>query len=278
MKHHQNLLLLIAVVLLAALPLWLVPKPAPDAEGKAVEIFAGADNKAKDLIGEIAPATAVVPTYSRTSQRRDFLAVVRPAGRAGRRLHRLLPWRFGDSRKIAARAWRKKWPANRKSKSVLIEQSAYSNRWRCVSPAAKGLFATCGFVAIFAAKSPLTATFIAGLLLAVTLIGAGITPTRYLRVAAPALFFLAMGSLSLAFAVDVDGGRPLLHMAPSGLSKLAEVGTRSLGALAALLFLVLTTPLVDLISPAPSPQNTRVAAGNHGPLLPHALCFFRCRA
>ena len=131
---------------------------------------------------------------------------------------------------------------------MLIEQSAYSNRWRCVSPAAKGLFATCGFVAIFAAKSPLTATFITGLLLAVTLIGAGITPTRYLRAAAPALFFLAMGSLSLAFAVDVDGGRPLLHMAPSGLSRLAEVGTRSLGALAALLFLVLTTPLVDLIS------------------------------
>ena len=55
MKPHQNLLLLIAVVLLAALPLWLVQKPAPDAEGKVAEIFAGADNKAKDLIGVIAP-------------------------------------------------------------------------------------------------------------------------------------------------------------------------------------------------------------------------------
>lgn len=131
---------------------------------------------------------------------------------------------------------------------MLIEQSAYSNRWRKVSPAAKGLFATCGFVAIFAAKSPLTATFIAGLLLAVTLIGAGIKPTRYLRIAAPALFFLAMGSLSLAFAVDVGDNRPLLHLAPNGLAKLVEVGTRSLGALAALLFLVLTTPLVDLIA------------------------------
>ncbi len=127
---------------------------------------------------------------------------------------------------------------------MLIEQSAYSNRWRSVSPAAKGLFAACGFVAIFAAKSPLTATLIAGLLLLVTLIGAGITPGRYLRIATPALFFLAMGSLSLAFAVDVG----VLHLAPNGLSKLAEVGTRSLGALAALLFLVLTTPLVDLIA------------------------------
>ena len=55
MKRHQNLLLLIAVALLAVLPLWLVQKPQPDADGKPVEIFAGADNKAKDLIGEIAP-------------------------------------------------------------------------------------------------------------------------------------------------------------------------------------------------------------------------------
>lgn len=131
---------------------------------------------------------------------------------------------------------------------MLIEQSAYANRWRSVSPAAKGLFAACGFVAIFAAQSPLTATLVAVLLLLVTLIGAGITPRRYLHAAAPALFFLAMGSLSLAFAVDVGDGQPRLHLAPNGLAKLAEVGTRSLGALAALLFLVLTTPLVDLIA------------------------------
>ena len=56
MKRDQNWLLLIAVVLLAALPLWLVEKPAADADGKPTEIFAGADNRAKDLIGEIAPA------------------------------------------------------------------------------------------------------------------------------------------------------------------------------------------------------------------------------
>ena len=55
MKRHQNLILLIAVVLLAVFPLWLVQKPAPDANGKAVEIFAGADDQARDLIGEIAP-------------------------------------------------------------------------------------------------------------------------------------------------------------------------------------------------------------------------------
>ena len=55
MKRQQNLLMLIAVVLLAALPLWLVQKPAPGPDCKPVEIFAGADNKARDLIGKIAP-------------------------------------------------------------------------------------------------------------------------------------------------------------------------------------------------------------------------------
>ena len=55
MKRHQNLILLIAVVLLAIFPLWLVQKPAPDAQGHQAAIFAGADNKAMALIGEIAP-------------------------------------------------------------------------------------------------------------------------------------------------------------------------------------------------------------------------------
>jgi len=55
MKRHQNVLLLLAVVLLTALPLWLVKKPLPEATGQPVAHFAGADNKAMALIGDIAP-------------------------------------------------------------------------------------------------------------------------------------------------------------------------------------------------------------------------------
>lgn len=55
MKRRQNLLLAIAVVLLAALPLWLVRAPEPDADGKVAELFTGADDKARNLVGEIAP-------------------------------------------------------------------------------------------------------------------------------------------------------------------------------------------------------------------------------
>ena len=55
MKRHQNILLMLAVILLAILPLWLVDKPEPDANGNVAQIFTGADDKAKGLITEIAP-------------------------------------------------------------------------------------------------------------------------------------------------------------------------------------------------------------------------------
>ena len=55
MKRAYNILLIIAVVVLAIVPLLIVQKPAAGRDGKEVEIFAGADDKAKDLIGEINP-------------------------------------------------------------------------------------------------------------------------------------------------------------------------------------------------------------------------------
>ena len=54
MKRHVNLALIAAVILLAALPLWLVQTPA-EVDGKPVEIFTGADDKAKNAIAEIKP-------------------------------------------------------------------------------------------------------------------------------------------------------------------------------------------------------------------------------
>lgn len=132
---------------------------------------------------------------------------------------------------------------------MLIEQSAYANRWRRVCPAAKGVFALGGFVAAFAARVPLAAIAVAALLGMVTLAGARVAPGRYLRVAGPALFFLAVSCLSLAFSLDLAGDQAAsLQIAPAALAHVAEVGARSLAALAALLFLVLTTPLIDLIA------------------------------
>jgi cobalt/nickel transport protein len=55
LKRSQNILLLLAVVALVALPLWTVKRPAPDVDGTRAEIFTGSDDKARDLIGTIAP-------------------------------------------------------------------------------------------------------------------------------------------------------------------------------------------------------------------------------
>jgi cobalt/nickel transport protein len=49
MKNHQNLILILAIIILALLPLWVV-QPVGD-----VEIFAGADGEAMAAISQIAP-------------------------------------------------------------------------------------------------------------------------------------------------------------------------------------------------------------------------------
>lgn len=55
MKRYQNFLMMIAVIVLVALPLWMVQKSAPGADGAEVEIFLGADDQAKAVINTIAP-------------------------------------------------------------------------------------------------------------------------------------------------------------------------------------------------------------------------------
>lgn len=55
MKRYQNILMMIAVILLVAVPLRMVKKPAPGTDGKEAEIFRGADDQAKDVITKIAP-------------------------------------------------------------------------------------------------------------------------------------------------------------------------------------------------------------------------------
>ena len=133
---------------------------------------------------------------------------------------------------------------------MLIEQCAYANRWRAVSPVAKGVFALGGFVAAFAARQPGVAMAVAGLITVVTVLGAGVLLRRFIRVALPPLGFLLLGCLSLAYSLDFsDEARGLvMRWLPSGWSPVLQLAARSCGALAALLFLALTTPMIDLIA------------------------------
>lgn len=133
---------------------------------------------------------------------------------------------------------------------MLTEQSAYSNRWRQVSPTAKGCFSLCGMVAAFTAGSPQTSLLIALVMAAAAVFGAGILAGRYLRVAAPPLLFLLTSCLSLLFSLDPGSttGGMALHPATAEFPGVARVCGRSLACLTSLLFLALTTPLSDIIS------------------------------
>lgn len=55
MSKSKNLMMLLMVIVLAIVPLWVVEKPEAVPGGEEVKIFGGADDKAKDMISEIAP-------------------------------------------------------------------------------------------------------------------------------------------------------------------------------------------------------------------------------
>lgn len=133
---------------------------------------------------------------------------------------------------------------------MLTEQSAYANRWRRVSPVAKGLFSLCGMVASFAAASPAAALTVTLIMSGVTILGAAVPLLRYLRVAAPPLLFLAASGLSLLISLDFGTAAHdmNLQLATAELPRIAQVFSRSLACLTSLLFLAMTTPLADIIN------------------------------
>ena len=98
-------------------------------------------------------------------------------------------------------------------------------------------------IAAFAAPTPASALLVALLLAGVACLGAGVAPALYLRAAAPAVGFLGLSGLTLLLAIDSDFS---WRWAPGAWPRVAALTARSLAALAALLGLVLPTPLPDL--------------------------------
>lgn len=55
MSKSRNLMMMLMVVVLAIIPFWMVQKPEAIEGAPEIKLFGGADDKAKDMIGEIAP-------------------------------------------------------------------------------------------------------------------------------------------------------------------------------------------------------------------------------
>ncbi|MCG3209737.1 MAG: Energy-coupling factor transporter transmembrane protein EcfT [Anaerolineae bacterium] len=140
----------------------------------------------------------------------------------------------------------------------IIDQYAYSNRIRRVDPAHKGGVALVVLLLCLALNKPLVGvTAVCGMaLLAVKL--AGLSTRTFGRVLLGQAAFLVLATLGVVLSVSLADPRavapwalqlgPLwLASSPEALARAVGLVTRALGAAAAMNFLALTTPLVDLV-------------------------------
>ena len=128
---------------------------------------------------------------------------------------------------------------------MLIESAAYASRWRGVAPGAKALFALAGMGAAWLARTPAMLAALAIVLALAALLGARVPPRSYLAVALAPCGFLLISCLTMLVGPGVDGA---WRWMPELVPAVAHTALRSLAMLAALLGLVLTTPLPDLLA------------------------------
>jgi len=139
----------------------------------------------------------------------------------------------------------------------LIDQWAYSSPLACRHPLEKGVLAFLVLAACLVAKSWWVPALAFGLMSALVL-GAVRTPWRvYLRLLLVPAAFLAAGLPAMALSVlatsPCEGqwvavGGFYAGIAPQGLILARDVLCRTMGAVSALCFFALSTPMCDLIS------------------------------
>ncbi len=127
---------------------------------------------------------------------------------------------------------------------MLIESSAYASRWRDVAPSAKALFALAAMAAAWLARGPAALCAVIAVLLLAALLGARVSVRSYGAAALPPLGFLLLSCLTMLFGADAQGR---WHWSAAMLPAVTHTALRAVAMLAALLGLVLTTPLPDLL-------------------------------
>jgi len=127
---------------------------------------------------------------------------------------------------------------------VKIDAAAYACRWQGVAPSAKALFALAGIAAAWLARTPSTLGMLAMLSVLATLAGARVPLRTYFAVALAPFGFLLLSCLTMLVTPAADGG---WQWTPALLPAVASIAMRSLAVLAAILGLMLTTPMPDLL-------------------------------
>jgi cobalt/nickel transport system permease protein len=128
---------------------------------------------------------------------------------------------------------------------VRIDAAAYASRWRRVAPSAKLLFACAATAAAWIAHDPRTLALLTAASLLAALLGARVPLRTYAAAALAPCGFLLLSCSAMLVAPDAGGA---WHWTPAALPLVARTALRALAVLAALLGIVLTTPLPDLLA------------------------------
>ncbi len=138
-----------------------------------------------------------------------------------------------------------------------IDCYAYANRLLSVHPGEKAAFSLVTMIICLASPSPVTSLAVILLAALLTIYRAGVPWRPYLGIAAVPALFLAFGAAAVAvsFSGQPDGylfglslGGTCVGVTPRDLGIAARLFLKSLGATTCLLFLALTTPMVEVVS------------------------------
>lgn len=138
----------------------------------------------------------------------------------------------------------------------IIDQYAYANRIRTVDPGQKAAIAGLALLLCLALNRPVVGLLALLWMWGLTTFWAGLPPRTFGRVILAEGFFLLLSVLGILVSFSLSPpvtswrwqvGELWLSSSPAAVNTALHLVTRSLGAAAAMNFLALTTPLVDLV-------------------------------
>jgi cobalt/nickel transport system permease protein len=139
----------------------------------------------------------------------------------------------------------------------IIDQYAYANRIRTVDPAQKAALTGLVIALCLLLNQPVVSLLALGWMWGLTVFWAGLPVRTFGRVILAEGFFLCLSVVGILVSVSLTPppagnwhwqlGTAWVSSSPVALATAVQLITRSLGAVAAMNFLALTTPLVDLV-------------------------------
>lgn len=139
---------------------------------------------------------------------------------------------------------------------MLLDRFSYTSPLGQVHPMEKSFFAIFTMIICILANSIIISSLVLGLMAGSTILGGKVPLRFYLRLLLIPVTFLALGTISIAVTTITPTDNVIcswyllgypLGITPANLQASFVILAKSLGAVSCLLFLVLTTPMLDII-------------------------------